>query len=291
MTVPLRLPPTLAALAWFTCAPWALGCAPRPAENPAASAETSEDVSGAAMRIVSIIPSAIELLFAVGAGDSVVARSVHCDFPPESRALPSIGSGLDPNLEAIFALRPTLVVASEMQADSPALRSLRAAGVDVLTLPDQSVAGVETALETLGARLDRVAEASVIVESMRSRLAAVRALPPFEPTPRVVVAIDTDPLFAAGAESWIGDLVAIAGGENVVAGVWVQVDDETLISLAPSHIVHGARAPEDLDEWQRFTTVPAVSDRRICAIDPDLIARPGPRVAEAAEQIGACLRR
>ena len=107
------------------------------------------------MRIVSLAPSVTETLFALGAGPEVVGVSQYCDYPPQVRDLPRVGSFLTPNLEAIIALRPTLVVGLELSSDVRQIRALNSMGYPVLLVSDDSLQQIETSIEKVGARIDR----------------------------------------------------------------------------------------------------------------------------------------
>lgn len=266
--------------------------APTASEPPSAAAANEADDGGPAERVVSILPGATELLFAVDAGDRVVARSLHCDFPPEALALPSVGSGMSPDVERILSLRPTLVVGGAMQSEYPAVQSLGAAGVEVLLLPDQHIADLEAALRTLGRRLDRAEQAEAQVLALRAGLADAAPDAPRDPPPRVLVAVGVDPIYAAGDRTFIDELLRNAGAINVVRGDWVRLDDETVVAMAPDVIVQPTEDPAAMDTWRRFgDAVPAVRDGRLCPLSPNPLARCGPRIVEAARQLRACLDR
>ena len=107
------------------------------------------------MRIVSLAPSVTETLFALGAGPEVVGVSQYCDYPPQVRDLPRVGSFLTPNLEAIIALRPTLIVGLELSSDVRQIRALNSMGYPVLLVSDDSLQQIETSIEKVGARINR----------------------------------------------------------------------------------------------------------------------------------------
>ena len=258
------------------------------AEGPeSAPAEVTE-------RIVSLVPSATELLFALGAGESVVARTVHCNFPASVESLPSIGSGLDPDVERVIGLAPTLVVGAEMQAGLPALEVFRAAGLEVLLIPDGSLDDVDLAVTALGARLSMEAAATALVADFRSSLDAASVAPTegsgASEAPRVLVVVGVEPLFAAGADTFIADLVERAGGQSALDGDWVALDDERVVTMAPSVIVQSGREASELEHWERFgDALPATRDGRVCLVDPDELARPGVRVVGALRTIRGCI--
>lgn len=239
-------------------------------------------------RIVSLIPAATELIFAIGAGDDLVGRSMHCDYPPEVTELPSVGSGLTPDLERIISLRPTHAVGSQLQQDSPQVEALVGAGIDVVLIPDQSLQDIAAGYALLGGALGRVDEARAAVADLERDLLAVQQAVAESERPKVFVPVGRDPLYAAGADAFIGQVVDIAGGDNVLPGDWVQLDDEVLATLAPDVIIEGDAQPDD-GFWYRYRTLPAVQNDRFCTVDGDTIARPGPRLVDAARAIARCL--
>ena len=130
--------------------------------------------ASAPMRIVSLAPSVTETLFALGAGPEVVGVSQYCDYPPQVRDLPRVGSFLTPNLEAIIALRPTLIVGLELSSDVRQIRALNSMGYPVLLVSDDSLDQIEASIEKVGARIDRDAEARRLVARIRAQIAAVQ---------------------------------------------------------------------------------------------------------------------
>lgn len=270
-------------------------------------------------RVVSIVPAATELLWAIGAGELVVGRSQQCNYPPMVATIPTVGSGLAPDLERIIALRPTVVVAGALQRDAEVIPAIEAAGIDVLFLPDNRVEDVPRALRLLGERLDRRELAEAAATHFEARLASLRArdeqpvepppvpgeLPPVAPggsTPppgqelveptaphRALVVIDRDPLFAAGPDSFVGEVMAIAGVENILTeGDWVQVDDETVLRANPDMIIESREGSADGYWAERFPQTQAVIDNRLCTIDPDVISRVSLRILDGIEIVRLC---
>lgn len=239
---------------------------------------------------MALVPSAAEVLFAVGAGESVIARSAYSNYPPEVLALPSIGSGLDPDVERIVALGATLVVAAEMQRTVPAVAAIQAAGIEVFFMPDESVADIDAAFRSLGERLGRADEGVAAAEALQAALAEASAEEPEGERPSVLLVVGADPLFVAGDEAFTDELIQAAGGRTAVPGTWVQLDDERVVATAPHVIVQTGTDPADLARWDTFGDVlPAVRDGRVCLIEPDPIARPGPRVALAVQALRDCI--
>jgi iron complex transport system substrate-binding protein len=270
-------------------------------------------------RVVSIVPAATELLWAIGAGDLVVGRSQQCNYPPMVATVPSVGSGLAPDLERILALRPTVVVAGALQRDAEVIPAIEAAGIDVLFLPDNRVDDVPRALRLLGERLDRRSLAEAAAIQFEARLGSLRARDdrPVEPPaaqgelPRVapggtapltgqqpvapaaphraLVVIDRDPLFAAGPDSFVGEVVEIAGVENILTeGAWVQIDDETVLRANPDMIIESREGSGDTYWAERFPQTQAVLDNRLCTLDPDILSRVSLRILDGIEIIRLC---
>ena len=232
-----------------------IGGCNRPANGGSESLQTDSNEE----RIVSLVPSATELIYAFGRGDDLVARSTHCNYPSEVEALPSVGSGLEPDLERILALEPTLVVASALQSYFPGIEALEDAGVEVLLLPDDSMDEVRESMLTLGRRLDRAERAEEIVGEIDAEIERIRSEVADAEHPKVLVAVATDPIYAVGPDSRLGELLPTVGGDNVVErGDWVQLDREALIAGQPEVIVDttGNAEPE---VWGRFVDVPAVA--------------------------------
>ena len=251
-------------------------------------AEASGDAAEGPQRIVTLVPSATELLFAIGAGDRVVGRSAHCDYPPEASAIPSVGSGLTPDLERLFALEPDLVVGTALQQGQPYLTSLEEAEIPVILLADQTIPDIAASLAVLGRELGEVDAARALVEEIERTLLDVQARMAEGQAPRTLVVLGRDPLFAAGSASYIGQTLEIAGGDNVFDGDWVQVDDEVLLHFDPELIIEGNDAPNDAF-WDRYASMSAVRDGRICRVDGGVMGRPGPRVVETAAAFARCV--
>jgi iron complex transport system substrate-binding protein len=249
-----------------------------PASTPSLDGEASE-------RIVSLIPSATEFVYALGAGDLLVGRSTHCDYPPEVEGVPSVGTGLNPDLEAMLSLRPSLVLAAGAQENVPALASLRDAGVEVLLLPDGSVEETLRSASVLGERLDLALEGMRLHGRLRAELDAVRSVAEPELS-RTLVFVGHNPFYVAGSDTFVGELLALSGVENLAPPGWSGVDEEFILVNAPDVIID--LTSPDLSAWDALGSVPAVRDGRVCAIDANLISRPGPRIGEAAHAIRSC---
>jgi iron complex transport system substrate-binding protein len=216
-----------------------------------------------------------------------VGRSMHCNWPAEVDALPSVGSGLDPDLERLVALEPTIVVASSMQRALPILERLGALGVEVVVLPDERLIDIAPAFRQLGAATGRELDAERVAASFDALLDGWNAdATPDDDAPYVFLAVGHEPVYAAGPGSRLGEAITLVRARNVLErGDWVLVDAETLATLRPD-IVVASDAIVHPDYWGGLAPHP---DRRYCGIDADLMARPGPRMIAAVDALRACI--
>lgn len=247
--------------------------------------------ASAPMRIVSLAPSVTETLFALGAGPEVVGVSQYCDYPPQALDLPRVGSFLTPNLEAIIALRPTLIVGLELSSDVRQIRALNSMGYPVLLVSDDSLDQIETSIEKVGARIDRDAEARRLVARIQSQIAAVQnRLANVKPL-RALMLVGHQPIVAVGPGTYLDQLMRIARADNIVQTVgeqWPHLSMEFIIAMRPQVILDGAMGSDpaaSLDFWERYPTIPAVRDRRIYGYAEDPMLHAGPRVGQSLEII------
>jgi iron complex transport system substrate-binding protein len=256
----------------------------------AGCARASDAPAGA--RIVSLTPSATEVVAALGATALLVGVDDYSRFPPEVGKLPKVGSFLQPNLEAIVRLHPTLVIVDDVHG--PTAQGLADAHVATVECPMHALGDVRTALRTVGARLDRAREADAQIAAIDAALAAARAHQPAH-HPRVLAIIDREAgglgnATAAGPGSWLDDLLAAAGGDNVLAASparYPKVSLETLLRSAPDVIIDVSG--QDPKAWQDLD-VPAVKAGRVVALPQELFGGPTPRVAQAVAQLGKVLQ-
>jgi iron complex transport system substrate-binding protein len=232
------------------------------------------------------------MLYVLGVWERVVGVSRFCDVPPEARQLPTVGSGMDPDLERILSLEPDLVVGIDDQQGFPFVSALREVGVPIFLVADESLDEMYASMRELGELLGVAEAADREVGRIERELADIRRRIEGLARPRVLIVFDRDPIYAAGPDTLIGRLVDIAGGDNVVtSGEWVQLDREQAIQLAPDVILE----PRELSDgdpvgaWAPLSTVPAVRDGRIYTLSSHGISRPGPGAPAAAREIAARL--
>jgi iron complex transport system substrate-binding protein len=243
------------------------------------------------MRIVSLAPSVTETLFALGAGPDVVGVSQYCDYPPQVRDLPRVGSFLTPNLEAIIALRPTLVVGLELSSDVRQIRALNSMGYPVLLVSDDSLQQIETSIETVGARINRQREAHRLVAQIQAQIAAVQQRLANVKPERALMLVGHQPIVAVGAGTYLDELMRIARADNIAADAgeqWPHLSMEYIIAMRPEVVLDGSMGTEASSSsafWEKYPAIPAVRDHRIFGYAQDPILHAGPRVGQSLEII------
>lgn len=240
------------------------------------------------MRIISLTPSATEVVAALGATSMLVGVDEYSEYPPEVKSLPKVGSFLTPNLEVIVGLSPTLVIVDDIHGGAAgALRDANIATVDsaMHALPD-----VKSALAKVGAKLGRETEAAKVSEEIDKAIDDAVAKRPAV-RPRVLAIIDREAgglgnLVAAGTGSYVDELLALVGGANVLAGAGVRypkLSMEEVLRAAPDVIIDlsfAARGDKGLEPW-KGVDVPAVKTNRVKALSEPYLIAPSPRIAAA----------
>ncbi len=250
-----------------------------------------------AQRIVSLAPSNVEILFAVGAGKQVVGRDDFANYPEEAAAIQSIGGSFgDLNLEAITALTPDLVLAAEINTPEQ-VKSLEDLGLTVFYLSNPTdLEGMFENLRTVATLTGTQAEAETLIASLTERIAAVdKVLEAAKTTPKVLYELDgTDPAkpWTAGPGTFIDLLITRAKGENVAGkmeGQWVQMSQEALLVENPDFILLGdanyGTTPEQVAARTGWDQLQAVKNGNVLPFNDDTVSRPGPRLVDALEEL------
>lgn len=257
-------------------------------------AAASEPPPTAQHRLVSLSPSATEIVVALGATSLLVGVDDYSKFPPEIARLPKVGSFLTPNLEVIVSLKPTLVIVDDVH--KPAAGALRDAGLQTIECPIHSLPDVKTALVNVGAKIGKSEEAKQVAEQIERALDAAASKRPAK-RPRVLAILDREAgglgnLVAAGPGSWLDELLALVGGENVMAASGVRypkLSMEEVLRTNPEIILDASYAARaSAKEWTTVD-VPAVKNGRVVVLSDDYLIAPSPRVAQALDRMAKAI--
>jgi iron complex transport system substrate-binding protein len=272
-----------------------------PSPSPAAFPVTVTDSNGKQITfqsspegIVALAPSFVEILFAIGAGDAVVAVDDNTDFPPEAATKTKL-SGFEPSLEGIAALEPDLVI---IFFDPGGLEdALEGLGIPVLFLETPaSIQGVFDQIELLSSVAGRLDEAENLIADMEAGIDAIVAeLADVQEDPRIFHELDST-FFTVGPGSFVGDLYDLLNAQNIAdatgepfpqmsAEAIIEADPEVII-LADAEFGESAETVKARPGWEN---VSAVRNDRIFPVDPGLVSSPGPRLVEGLETLAAYL--
>ena len=251
----------------------AVGCRPtgdRPSAPPPAH------------RIVSLAPSSTELLFALGAGDQVVGRTTWCRYPPAALRVPDVGDGLNPNVEAIAARHPDLVVLYRSQLNQTAAAQLARLGIPSVILAQDRLEDIARAAHELGRLTGRQGAG----DSIGAALEALLRTPPPAPIMRVAFVVWDNPPMVIGGGSYLDQLATLAGGANVfhdLGAASATVSIETIVARNPDAILvlSDSTAPPAYSARREWRAIRAVRERRFIMLPADLFGRPSPSAPAA----------
>jgi iron complex transport system substrate-binding protein len=254
-------------------------------------------------RIISLIPSVTEMLFAIGAGDAVVGVSTFDHYPHDVETRTKVGGLLDPDFERVLSLRPDLVVVYGTQ--SGLIERLGRAQIPMFNYEHAGLADVTRTLRQVGARVGRAEAANRLALDIEKRLTDVRARIGGRAKPKTMIVFEREPgtlrgMFASGGVGFLHDMLETAGGADVFADVRrqsVQVTSELALARAPEVILEirtgpewtPARAARERDSWRALASVPAVRTGRVYLLNDEVLSIPGPRVPDAVRQIAGVL--
>lgn len=246
---------------------------------------------------MSLSPSTTEALFALGAGALVVGRSRFCDYPPIVDTIPSVGGYADPNIEAVLALSPSLVVGAHGPAGPTLAETFGTRGIDTYFPETESFEQIAEMLTGLGTRLKHSGEAQAVnLRLTLQRIAVQRETKQLAP-PRTVMLFDVAPIVAAGPGSFPDELLRLANAQNLITegGAYPTIGLERLIALDPDVILDGAgagmggpsplSAKRDAPGWKALK---AVAGGRTPALS-SIVLRPGPRIGDGLQELARAI--
>ena len=245
-------------------------------------------INGTPQRIVSLAPSSTEILFALGLGEKVVGVTDYCDYPPEALDKEKVGGFYPPDIEKIIALEPDLILATDIHRFE-IIPALEEQGFTVFALAPQTLDEVLESIQKVGKITAKEEEAAELVNEMQSKIEEIEELTQgLGERPRVFYVTWHGPIWTVGRNTWIDDLIWIAGGNNTFSQYFesgAMVEIEWVLFCNPEVIITCAW-PGAYD-WANNATELEVTDARqngrIYQGDDDLVQRPGPRLVEGLE--------
>ncbi|NLY53057.1 MAG: cobalamin-binding protein [Firmicutes bacterium] len=243
--------------------------------------------------IVSLAPSATEILFALGLGDKVKGVSDVCNYPEEVLAIEKMGGYMGVDVERVVSVQPDLVIA-DSQTTKEVVEQLEGFGIAVLALKADDIEGMFSHIELIGEATNAKEEAEQLVQELQDRLQVVADKTKSLERPAVFYEVWHEPLMSAGKNTFINSVIEAAGGENVMVDAatdWPEVDLELLISKEPAVIIlgHDGQSVDEAKARANWQTMPAAKEGRIYAVNPDIFNRPGPRLVDAVEELARLL--
>ena len=243
-----------------------------------------------AARIVSLAPANTEIAYAIGAGDKMVAGTSYDDYPEEATSLPKIGDFANPNVEKIASFEPDLVLAAGGIQDK--LRSkLEKLGMKVYVVDPKTYDGVMTDITNLGQLTGSTEQAQQVADTMQKAKDDVQAQVASAAKVATFLEIYSKPLMTAGSETFIDDMITLAGGTNLGATAgpgFPTFSTEVLFENDPPVYIADSGSmskPGDISKRAGFADLTAVNEGHVYVIDDNLIARPGPRLAQGLREL------
>jgi iron complex transport system substrate-binding protein len=247
-------------------------------------------------RIVSMAPNVTEMLFAIGLDNEIVGVTEFCNYPEAAKSKPKIGGYYNPNIEVILSLKPDLIVATPDGYSKERVDKLDQSGIPVFIVNPLKIDDATESMLVLGKITGKEAYSKLVVDGLKARIKVVKdkvAQVPAQKRPKVFYEIGQNPLVTVGPNNFVDDLITAAGGINIANDApnsWPIYSVEAIITKNPDIIL---TAPSTMtasdkmiaDEWSKYRTISAVMNKRIYAIDPDVLLRSGPRVADGLEKL------
>lgn len=244
-------------------------------------------------RVVALAPSITEIIFALGQEHRLKGVTVYSDFPPEAAKLPKVGSYVHLDLERIVALKPDLCIAIKDGNPREVVQLLESLKIPVYAVDPRNLSTIMNTIIEIGKLLDANEKANILVRNMRSRIQRVESLvEKASYRPRVFYQIGISPVVSAGTNTFIHELIVLAGGTNLAEGPipYPRFSREQVLVLSPevfiiTSMARAAVFEQVKNEWNRWPSLPAVRNNRIFLQDSNFFDRPTPRLVDGLEML------
>jgi len=242
--------------------------------------------------VVSLIPAATELLFAIGADSAIVGRTQYCDFPAAASAVPNLGDGIKPSIEAVLARRPDLVVLYNSGQNAAVAGRLRELGIPPLRINTDALSDVPRVARMLGLLTGHQRGADSVAAVFDTALAHATH-PALPGRPKVLLLVWEQPAMTVGRGSFLSELIERAGGENLFGDVAASsgvVSIEAVAARNPDLIFTTNEGPSAFATRPEWRVVPAVRERHFLRVSGSEFHRPSPRSPAAIRELTSRLR-
>jgi iron complex transport system substrate-binding protein len=246
-------------------------------------------------RVISLAPNLTEIVFAVGGGGQLVGRTSYCDFPPEAKSVTEVGDTTKPSLEKLIALKPQVVLVSTASQLEVFTQQLQNQNIAIFITDPHDLEGVFRSIEQVGEILGKKEQAATLVQSLRKRTNAVEEAVTQRQPVRVFYQLSAEPLYTAGHDSFVTDLMRRAGAISVTAdvpGAWPKYSSESALAAKPDAIIlptGGSMGSGNSTVTEALRRSPAVLQGRVYKINDDHLVRPGPRLIDGLEEMARAL--
>ncbi len=246
-------------------------------------------------RVISLAPNLTEIVFAVGGGAQLVGRTSYCDFPAEAKSVAEVGDTLHPSLERVIALKPQVVLISTASQLEVFTQQLQNQDIAVFVTDPHDLDGVFRSIEQVGEILGKKEQAATLVQTLRQRTNTVEQAVKQKQPVRVFYQLSAEPLYTAGHDSFVTDLMRRAGAISVTAdlpGAWPKYSSESALAARPDAIIlptGGSMGSGNSTVTEALRRSPAVLQGRVYKINDDHLVRPGPRAIDGLEEMARAL--
>jgi len=252
-------------------------------------------------RIVSMAPNLTEILFALGLEERIVGVTLDSDYPSAATKKTKMGTFWQPNIEAVIAAKPDLVITLGFDQQRNLAERLKRIGFNSLTVNIEKVSDLFEAIEIIGSAISKQSEAYLLVGDIMEKLNKLSALVGTNDRVKVLWVVQRKPLRVAGRDTFINEMIELAGGENAIGPTvhkYPPIGAEQVIACNPDVIIEPAMNQENLTKqqasalqyWSKFKNVPALINKQVYVIPADTVTRLGPRLYEGTMTIARCLR-
>ena len=242
-------------------------------------------------RVITLAPNLTEIVFAIGAGDRLVGNTSYCDYPEAAKNVAKVGDTLHPSLERIIALKPQVVLVSTASQLEVFTQQLQNQNIAVFVTDPHDLEGVFHSIEQVGRMMGQEQQAQMLLQKLRERTNAVEQAVKQATPVRIFYQLSAEPLYTAGRDAFVTDLIRRAGAVSVTAnvpGAWPKYSNESALAAKPDAIIlptGGSMGAGNADVAEPLRNSPAVLAHRVYKINDDHLARPGPRAVDGLEEL------